>query len=115
MEFNPHKTDSISIRQSRTPYLPQPPLTLCELDLEVSSSLKLLGVTIDDKLTFEKHIRNIASSIAQKTGLICKFYKTFGNNDAILKSIFQNKKKYLICLQQLPPYSKPIRSTINYK
>ena len=31
---------------------------------------KLLGVTIDDKLTFEKHIRNIASSIVQKTGLI---------------------------------------------
>ena len=54
----------------RSLYPPHPLLTLYGLDLEVSSSFKLLGVTIDDKLTFEKHIRKIASSIAQKTGLI---------------------------------------------
>ena len=52
--------------------------------LEVSSSFKLLGVTIDDKLTLEKHICNIASSIGQKSGLIRKCYKTFGNNEAVL-------------------------------
>ena len=40
---------------------------------------------MDDKLTFEKQIRNIASVIAQKTGLIRKCYKTFGNNDVVLK------------------------------
>ena len=61
---------------------------MCGLDLEVSSSLKLLGVTIDDKLKFEKDIRNIASSIAQKTGLIRKCYKTLGNIDAVLKSFY---------------------------
>ena len=27
---------------------------------------KFLGVTIDDKLTFENHIRNITSSITEK-------------------------------------------------
>ena len=66
MKLNPRKTHSIIISQSRTPNPPHPPLTLCGLDLEVSSSLKFLGVTLDDKLAFEKHIRNIASSIAQK-------------------------------------------------
>ena len=66
MKLNPHKTQSIIISRSRTPYPSHPPLTLCGFDLEVSSSFKLLGVTIDDKLTFEKHIRNISSSIAQK-------------------------------------------------
>ena len=60
-ELNPHKTHSIPIISSRTPH---PPLILCEL--EVSSSFKLLGVTINNKLTFENHIRNIASSIAKK-------------------------------------------------
>ena len=41
--------------------------------INVANSLnRLLGVTIDDKLTFEKHIRNIVSSIAQKTGLVRK-------------------------------------------
>ena len=88
MKLNPRKTHSIIISRSRTPYPLHPPLTLCGLDLEVSSSLKLLGVTIDDKLTFEKHVRNIASSIAQKTGLIRKCYKTLGNNDAVLKSFY---------------------------
>ena len=79
MKLNPRKTQSITISRSMTPYTPHPPLTLCGIDLEVSSFLKLLGVTIDDKLTFEKHIRNISSSIAQKTGLIRKCYKTLGN------------------------------------
>ena len=56
--------------------------------LEVSSSLKLLGVTIDDRLTLEKHICNIASLFGQKSGLIRKYYKTFGNNNAVLKSFY---------------------------
>ena len=53
---------------------------MCGFDLKVSSSRKLLGVTLDDKLTFEKHVRNIASSIAQKTGFTHKCFKTLGNN-----------------------------------
>ena len=62
---------------------PHPPLTLCEMDLEVSSSHKLLGVTLD-KLTFENQICNIAFSIA----LNCKFYKILGINDAVIKSFY---------------------------
>ena len=51
------------ISLSRTPHPPHPLLTLCGLNLEVSSTLKLLGVTLDDKLSFENHIRNTVSSI----------------------------------------------------
>ena len=61
---------------------------MCELDLEVSSSLKLLGFTFDDKLTFEKHIHNIASSIAQNCSLIHKRFKILGNNDVAFKSFY---------------------------
>ena len=53
-----------------------------------SSSLKFLGIKFDDKLTFEKHICNITSSIAKKTGLIRKCYKTLGNNYTVLKSFY---------------------------
>ena len=77
-KLNPLKTHWITISQSRTPH----PL-LCGLDLSVFSFLELLRVTIDDKLTFEKYIHNIASSIAQKSGLICKCYKILDNNDAV--------------------------------
>ena len=68
---------------------PHPSLTMCRLDLEVYSSLKFLGVIIDNndnKFYFEKHICNIAFSIAQKTSLVRKCYKTLGNNDTELKS-----------------------------
>ena len=82
---NSLKTNTIIISRYRTPHSP---LTLCELDLEISSSFEFLGVTFDDKLTFEKHICNIACSIAQKTIPICKCYKILGNNDAVLKSFY---------------------------
>ena len=62
MKLNLYKTHSITIRRSRTPHPPHSLLTLCGLDLEVFSYLKLRRVTIDDKLTFEKHICNIIST-----------------------------------------------------
>ena len=67
-----------------------PPLILLGLDLEISSSLKLLLVILDDKLSFEKYIHNIVSSIAPKTGLIRILYLTFGNNGAVHKSYYTN-------------------------
>ena len=64
-KLNPLKTHWITISQSRTPH----PL-LCGLDLSVFSFLELLRVTIDDKLTFEKHIRNIALLLSTKMVLV---------------------------------------------
>ena len=96
MKLGPHKTHLIPIIQSWASYSP---LTLCGFSLNVSSSLKLLGVPIFDKLTFGKHIRNIASLIAQKIGFIRKCYKTFGNNDAVLKFFYAFILPYLFsCL-----------------
>ena len=66
MKLDLYKIHSITISYSRKTHPPHPHLTLCGLDLEVSTSLELLGITTDDKLTFEKHIRNIVSSITQK-------------------------------------------------
>ena len=87
MKLNPRKINSIIISRSRTSHSLQF-LTSIVLHTEVSSSFKLLEVTLDNKLTFKKYFRNIASFIAQKTGLIRKCYKTNGNNDAVLKSFF---------------------------
>ena len=88
IKLNFHKTHSFTISRSKTPYQPHPPLILCGFNLEVSSFLKLLGVTLDDKLTFEKHICNIAASIAQKTGFIRNGNNTICNNDAVLKQFY---------------------------
>ena len=63
MKLHIRKTHTITFSQSRTLH---PPLTFCGLELEVSNLLKLLGVTLDNKITFEKRIRNLPSSIAPK-------------------------------------------------
>ena len=55
---------------------------------EFCSFLKLLVVTLDDKLTFKKHFCNIASFITQNTDLIRICDKTFDINDAILKIFY---------------------------
>ena len=46
MKLNLRKKHSITISQSRTPHLP---LALCGLDLEVSGSLELFEVTLENK------------------------------------------------------------------
>ena len=89
MKLNPSKTSTIIVSRSRTLHPPHPPLQLCGSFLEVSRSIRLLGVVIDDKLTFEDHIRSTAGSIAQKTGLIRKCVRALGNDDdAVLRSFY---------------------------
>ena len=92
MKLNSHKIHLITFSRSRTPLPPHSPLNLCELGLEVSRYFKLLGVKFDNKLTFEKHIHNIVSSISHEIGFIRKCYKNLGNNDAVLKYL------HLFCL-----------------
>ena len=77
MKLNPSKTQSIIVSRSKTINPVHPSLTLCGQSIPVFSSLKLLGVTTDDKLTFEGHNRSMSSSIAQKGGILRKCYKTF--------------------------------------
>ena len=94
--------------------LEYPLFTLCGLDLKVFSSLKLLWVTIDDNLTFEKHIHNIVSSNAQKTGLIRKCNKSLGNNDAVHKSFYAYILpcfEYCCHVLHLIQFAMPIRIT----
>ena len=38
----------------------------------MDDSFKLLGVLSDKKLTFEKHLRSVATNIAQKVGILRK-------------------------------------------
>ena len=88
MKLNPNKTHSIIFSRSRTALPQHPPLSLCRVELETSTFLKLLGIVLDNKLTFEMDIRNIDSSIAQTTGLIRTYYLALVNNDSVLRSFY---------------------------
>ena len=45
-----------------------------DLHLPLQDHLVLLGVTLDNKLTFEKHIRQMAASLSQEIGIFRKCY-----------------------------------------
>ena len=88
MRLNPTKFQSITVSRSRTIIPQHPPLFMDGSQITISKSIKLLGITLDNKLTFEDHLRVVAASIAQKTGLLRKCRKTLGNDDAVLKTFF---------------------------
>ena len=71
MKLNICKTYSITISRFRIPHPSHPLLTLRGLDLEVSNSLKLVRVTIDDELSFKSIFAILLLLLPKKTGLIC--------------------------------------------
>ena len=87
MKLNAKKTQSMIVSRSRTPDPPHPDLVIEDVPISTCDSFKLLGVLLDSKFTFEKHIRSVSSSIAQKIGILRKSYKIFGEQ-AILKNCF---------------------------
>lgn len=95
MKLNPAKSSSIIFSRSRTASLiylnilidNQVIHPINPLKLLCVTSLKLLVVTFNSKLTFENHIKKTASLISQKDGLLWKCMAIF-NDSNILKFIF---------------------------
>ena len=87
MTLNPKKSNSILVSRSRTLFPPHPDLYINDQVIAQTDSLKLLGVLFDSKLTFESHLRSIASSIAQKVGIMRKC-RVIYDSDLILKKCF---------------------------
>ena len=84
MRLNPNKTQSMIVSRSRTVF-PHPDLLIGSTFLNSCDSFKILGVMFDSKFTFERHIRSISSSVAQKIGLLRKSFRIFGDHDVLLK------------------------------
>ena len=85
MKLNPSKTQCMIVGRSRTHLPLHPELFINGTILSDSDSFKILGLTFDKKLTYEKHIRNIASSVSQKVGILRKCFRMFGDEAIILK------------------------------
>lgn len=87
MKLNPRKTQAIIFSRSRTVEPPFPPLLLDGEVLQVNSEMKILGVILDSKLTFEKHIRSVCSSLSSRIGILRKSLRKFNSLD-IVKNCF---------------------------
>ena len=68
-----------------TVFLSHPELLVGSTSLNSCDSFKILGVMFDSKVTFERHIRYISSSVAQKFGQLRKSFGIFGDHYVLLK------------------------------
>ena len=67
--------------------------TLGDVELEKSNSLRILGITLDSKLTCEIHLREVVSKAAKSLGVMSRAEKVF-DCPRILKSCFN---AYISC------------------
>ena len=76
------------VSRSRTvhPLLTQ--LTLDGTALKESADLVILGVTLDAKMTLEKHLRSVSSAPAQRLGIMRKSWQVFHDRSALLRSFW---------------------------
>ena len=47
--------------------------------LKESVDLDILGVTLDSKMTFEKHLRSVSRTASQRFGILRKSWRVFRN------------------------------------
>ena len=85
MRLNPNKTQSMIVSGSRTVFPTHPALLVGSTSLNSCDFFKVLGVMFDSKFTFERHIRSISSSVAQKIGLLRKSFRNFWGSRGLTK------------------------------
>ena len=88
MRLNPKKCSSFIVSRSRTLNPPNPSLFVNGQLLSDTSSLKLLGVVFDQKLTFETHIRSTVSNISQKVGILRKCRSIYDSNPIVRQCFY---------------------------
>ena len=77
MLVNPSKTRGVLISRSRTVEPLFPDLLIDGSVVEMVSELKILGVILDNKLSFEKQVRAIAASASMRVGILRKTMSVF--------------------------------------
>ena len=59
-------------------------LTIDNNDIESTKSVKLLGITIDDRLRFDQHISNLCSKAAMQLNALGRLQKYMGKPEKVL-------------------------------
>ena len=80
MKLNPKKSKFLLVSRSRSelPELPPHPLLNTDGDqIQEDRHLKVLGAVLNSKLTYEEHLRQVATRAWQKTGILRKAARLF--------------------------------------
>ena len=83
MLFNPSKTRGMLISRTVEPLFPD--LLIDGSVVEMVSELKILGVIIDSKLSFDKQVRTIAASASMRVGILRKTMSVFRDVTVVAK------------------------------
>ena len=96
MRLNSRKTNAMVVSRSRTIALGYGDLTLGDAKLEKLQSLRILEVTLDSKLPFETHLREVVSRAARSLWIARRAGKLF-DYICLIYSIynFYLKKDYM--------------------
>ena len=77
MKLNASMTKTMKASRSRTMRPQSPPLNNGGTVLKESDDHVKLGVTVDSKMTFEKHLRSVSRSVSQRLGILRKSMQVF--------------------------------------
>ena len=96
MSFNPDKSHTLTISQSKRTIWKKTPIYFLNNPLEEVLSFKLLGLTICHDLSWESHISNLASKASRLLGIL------------------RRAKSFLGPLELLTTYKAFVRSLMEY-
>ena len=88
MLVNPSKTRGMLISRSRTVEPLFPNLVIDGSVTEMVSELKILGVILDSKLTFEKQVRAIAATASMRVSILRKTMSVFRDVAIVAKCLW---------------------------
>ena len=83
MQINPRKTKGMIISRSRTRVPLFSDLVLDGVVVEMVDVLKILGVSVDSRLTFEAQLRDVTVSAARKLGILRKAMSVFRDTSLV--------------------------------
>ena len=89
MSLNVGKTKTMTVSRSRTMLPSFPELSLNGVALKEMTELIILGVIFDPKLTFERHVRSVATSASQRIGLMRRAHNIF-DSDQVVQHCFRS-------------------------
>ena len=94
MIVNPDKFQSMIISSKKD--LSKSVLNINGVELTMEPSVKLLGIEIDNKLNFEKHISNICKKASNQLNAICRLETFMGHKEkeAIINTFVHSNFNY---------------------
>ena len=101
MIVNPKKFQALLVSKRQNTISEDLTISINDVDIKPNNSVKLLGITLDNKLKFEKHISSICKSASCQLNALfrLKYFLGFKGRKILIKSFVYSNFNYcpLLC------------------